>query len=80
MGEAASNEVTRAAAATSSQDPEVGLAAVAALSGMVEVLEAVQVEHARTNGWSWQAIAARLGVTKQAVHQKYAGRRFGFRR
>ncbi len=45
-----------------------------------EVLEAVQVENARAKGWSWQAIAARLGVTKQAVHKKYAGRRFGFGR
>jgi hypothetical protein len=80
MGEAASSEVTRVAAATSSQDPEVGLAAVAALRGLVEVLEAVQVQNARGKGWSWQAIAARLGVTKQAVHKKYAGRRFGFGR
>jgi hypothetical protein len=80
MGEAASSEVTRVAAATSSQDPEVGLAAVAALRGLVEVLEAVQVQNARGKGWSWQAIAARLGVSKQAVHKKYAGRRFGFGR
>jgi hypothetical protein len=80
MGETASSEVTRVAAATSSQDPEVGLAAVAALRGLVEVLEAVQVQNARGKGWSWQAIAARLGVTKQAVHKKYAGRRFGFGR
>jgi hypothetical protein len=80
MGEMASSEVTRVAAATSSQDPDVGLAAVAALRGLVEVLEAVQVENARGKGWSWQAIAARLGVTKQAVHKKYAGRRFGLRR
>jgi DNA-binding NarL/FixJ family response regulator len=71
MGEAAaSSEVTQVAAATGSQDPEVGLAAV----------EALQVENARAKGWSWQQIAARLGVTKQAVHHKYAGRRFGFRR
>jgi hypothetical protein len=81
MGEAAaSSEVTQVEAATSSQDPEVGLAAVAALRGLVEVLEALQVENARAKGWSWQQIAARLGVTKQAVHHKYAGRRFGFRR
>jgi transcriptional regulator len=46
----------------------------------VEVLEALQVENARAKGWSWQQIAARLGVTKQAVHHKYAGRRLGFRR
>jgi hypothetical protein len=53
---------------------------VAALRGLVEVLEAVQVENARAKGWSWRDIAARLGVTKQAVHKKYAGRRFLFRR
>ena len=80
MSEAASSEVTTLAAATGSQDPDVGLAAVAALRGLVEVLEALQVENARANGWSWQQIAARLGVTKQAVHKKYANRRFGFRR
>jgi hypothetical protein len=77
MGEAASSEVTQVAAATSSSDPEVGLAAVAALRGL---LEALQVENARAKGWSWQQIAARLGVTKQAVHHKYAGGRFLFRR
>jgi hypothetical protein len=80
MGETASDEVRAVAAATSSQNPEVGLAAVASLRGLVEVLEALQVENARAKGWSWQAIAAQLGVTKQAVHHKYAGRRFGFRR
>ena len=48
MGDAAaSSEVTQVAAATSSQDPEVGLAAVAALRGLVEVLEALQVDNAR---------------------------------
>jgi hypothetical protein len=80
MSESASSEVTAVAAATRSQDPEVGLAAVASLRGLVEVLEALQVDNARTKGWSWQQIAARLGVTKQAVHHKYAGGRFRFRR
>jgi hypothetical protein len=80
MGEVASGEVTEVAAATSSRDPDVGLAAVAALRGLVEVLEALQVENARAKGWSWRDIAARLGVTKQAVHKKHAGRRFLFRR
>jgi hypothetical protein len=75
-----SGEVTQVAAATGSQDPDIGLAAVAALRGLVEVLEALQVENARARGWSWQQIAAKLGVTKQAAHHKYAGRRFGFRR
>ena len=81
MGEVASSEVTKVAAATSSQDPEVGLAAVAALRGLVEVLEALQVDGARAKGWTWLAIAEQLGVSKQAVHKKYAGGRlFGSRR
>ena len=58
-------------AAASSRDPEVGLRAVAALRGLLEVLEALQVDNARASGWSWQDIASRLGVTKQAVHQKH---------
>ena len=60
--------------AASSRDPEVGLRAVAALRGLLEVLEALQVDNARANGWSWQDIAGRLGVTKQAVHQKHGPR------
>jgi hypothetical protein len=76
-----SDEVTALAAATRSQDPEVGLIAVAALRGLVDVLEALQVENARAKGWTWKAIAERLAVSKQAVHQKYArGRLPGIRR
>jgi hypothetical protein len=67
-----SDEVTALAAATRSQDPEVGLTAVAALRGLVDVLEALQVENARAKGWTWKSIAERLAVSKQAVHQKYA--------
>jgi len=69
---AGSDEVTALAAATRSQDPEVGLTAVAALRGLVDVLEALQVQNARAKGWTWKAIAERLSVSKQAVHQKYA--------
>ena len=65
MSGAASSEVTQVAAATSSQDPEVGLAAVAALRGLVEVLEALQVDNARAQGWPWQDIADALGVTRE---------------
>ncbi len=69
-----SNEVATLAAAIDSRDPEVGLRAVAALHGLLEVLEALQVDNARANGWSWQGIASRLGVSKQAVHQKHGPR------
>ena len=61
-----------------SNDPEVGLRAVAALRALTERLEVLQVENARELGWSWQDIAMRLGVTKQTVHRKY-GRRIGRR-
>jgi hypothetical protein len=48
---------------------------VAALRSLVDVLEALQVRNAREQGWTWPAIAERLAVSKQAVHQKYAGGR-----
>ena len=53
------------------RDPADGLAAVAALGGLLEVLEALHVERARRSGWSWEAIAQKLGVSRQAVHQKH---------
>jgi DNA-binding NarL/FixJ family response regulator len=61
-----------------SNDPDVGLRAVAALRVLTEQLEILQVDNARARGWSWQDIAARLGVTKQTVHRKH-GRRAGRR-
>lgn len=64
-------EATRLADAAGDQDPGTGLRAVAALRKLLERLEAVQVRSARAQGWSWQEIAAELGVTKQAVHKKY---------
>ena len=64
-------ETLELAEGAASNDPEVGLRAVAALRALAERLELVQVEHARKLGWSWQEIASRLGVTKQTVHRKY---------
>ncbi|TRW46636.1 RNA polymerase subunit sigma-70 [Georgenia yuyongxinii] len=57
-----------------SKDPDVGLRAVAALRRLVEQLEDLQVRNAREHGWSWAEIAAVIGVSKQAVHKKHAGR------
>jgi hypothetical protein len=68
-------QTTKLAGAASSGDPEVGLRAVASLRLLVEDLQELQVANARAEGWSWQQIASVLGVSRQAVHKKYAGRR-----
>lgn len=70
-------EATDLAAAAGSTDPREGLRAVAALGRLLESLENLQVTHARAKGWSWQEIADELGVSKQAVHKKHAGRTRG---
>ena len=57
-----------------SDDPEMGLRAVAALRVLTDRLETLQVDNARAAGWSWQDIAQRLGVSKQTVHRKHARR------
>ncbi len=66
---------TELAAAADGKDPRKGLRAVAALRRLLEQLEALHVASARAQGWSWEEIAAALGVSRQAVHKKHAGRR-----
>jgi len=70
-------ETAQLAAAADSSDPRTGLRAVAALRRLLEQLEALQVDNARANGWSWQEVAEALGVSRQAVHKKHAGRARG---
>jgi DNA-directed RNA polymerase specialized sigma24 family protein len=64
-------EPSAVVAETASKDPEIGLRAVASLRALLEAVEELQVCRARELGWSWQQIAALLGVSKQAVHQKH---------
>ncbi|MEU9046406.1 MULTISPECIES: RNA polymerase subunit sigma-70 [unclassified Kitasatospora] len=71
------SESRELAAAASSRDPAVGLRAVRALRDLADRLETLQVGNARSQGWSWQDIAVCLGVTRQAVHKKYARRGTG---
>jgi len=63
-----------AGAAADTTDTARGLRAVAALRRLLETLELRQVEQALRTGASWAEIAAELGVTRQAVHKKYARR------
>jgi len=64
-------------AAIASSDPAVGLRAVKALRDLADRLEVLHVGNARQLGWSWQQIGAALGVSRQAVHMKYAIRNRG---
>ncbi|HEY7482956.1 MAG TPA: helix-turn-helix domain-containing protein [Streptosporangiaceae bacterium] len=66
------NDGVQLAQEASSRDPAIGLRAVRALRDLAERLESLQVANARDLGWSWQEIAAALGVSRQAVHKKHA--------
>jgi DNA-directed RNA polymerase specialized sigma24 family protein len=67
-------------AQAASHDPAVGLRAVASLRSLLDAVEELHVRSAREQGWSWQQIATVLGVSKQAVHQRYGGGRVRPRR
>ena len=69
------HELSGLSDAVDSRDPSRGLAAVAALRDLVEELEELHVDNARSLGWSWQAIAEALGITRQSVHKKHHVRR-----
>ncbi len=71
------SEGVQLAEAASGRDPAEGLRAVRALRELAERLEALQVDNARRRGWSWQEIAAQLGVSRQAAHKKHARRTQG---
>ena len=66
------DRVARTASDTS--DPLRALAAVSALRRLADQLEHLQVEAALRQGHAWPEIAQALGVTRQAVHKKYARR------
>lgn len=55
-------------------DTEAALAAVVALRRSADRLELAAVLCAVDKGWTWLQIAEALGVTKQAVHKRFARR------
>jgi DNA-directed RNA polymerase specialized sigma24 family protein len=55
-------------------DTEDALAAVVAMRRAADRLELAAVQCAVDKGWTWADIADALGVTKQAVHKRYARR------
>ncbi len=65
-----STQIASMAADTS--DPRAGLRAVASLRVLTDALELRQVEAGLRAGMSWQDVADTLGVSRQAVHKKYA--------
>ena len=60
---------------TENTDPLQALRETAALRRRLEGHEEVLVHRARVSGTTWTQIAGALGVSKQAVHKKYGGRR-----
>lgn len=60
--------------ASDTSDPFAGLRAIASLRQLADTLELRQVEAALRAGLTWQNIADALGVSRQAVHKKYAKR------
>ncbi|UED87628.1 helix-turn-helix domain-containing protein [Streptomyces profundus] len=60
---------------TEAPDPLRALRMAAEARAELERAEAVLVRRARNDGASWAAIAAALGVSRQAVHKKHGGRR-----
>jgi hypothetical protein len=59
---------------TADIDPLQALRRATALRRRLEREEAALVRRARVGGASWAMVAEVLGVTKQAVHKKYAER------
>ncbi len=74
MSEARPPESQLVRAAAQLGDPAAGLEAVAELRRRLTTLEAAHVDEAIAGGWSWQRVAAALGVTKQAAHARHARR------
>ena len=50
-----------------------GLAALADLADDIDAAMHVAIAGLRSHGWSWAEIGTRLGMTRQAAHQRFGG-------
>ncbi len=64
----------RTAVGAADDGPLRGLRSLAEERREIERREAALVRRARNAGFTWAHIATALGVSKQAVHKKHAGR------
>lgn len=69
-----SDDLSTLVGASGDAEPIAELHRLAEVRRELARAEEVQVRRARNQGYSWQAIAGALGVTRQATHKKY-GRR-----
>ncbi|MFE1645720.1 AsnC family protein [Microbacterium sp. P01] len=69
-----SDDIRTLVGAAAEGEPIAELHRLAGVRVELSRAEEVQVRRARNLGYSWQAIAAALGVSRQAAHKKY-GRR-----
>jgi DNA invertase Pin-like site-specific DNA recombinase len=66
-----SGTLTALAAGAGSDDPIMALGAIRRLRRELDQAETLAVRRAKNAGASWQLIAIALGVSRQAVQQKY---------
>jgi hypothetical protein len=72
-----SRRVVRAAGRRVAAGDVDGLPDLAALSAAVDAAIGEAVTGLRAAGYSWGEIAGRIGVTRQAAHQRWAGSALG---
>lgn len=56
-------------------NPDDAFAAVVAMRRLAASLERDAVDHALTQGWTWNQIGAALGMTAQAAHKRLSPKR-----